>query len=114
MPMTTEDLMTQRRSDSTAAERTVLALEDIAAHLQGLVSSFQCSRAHCPKDEAESASLDNWENEGGDLGTKTEIPPGIERGQSEFFLVGPYRYTSLNDAIAQLRRQQVAERKQAG
>lgn len=114
MPLTNEEILVQRRSDSTVAERMVLALEEMADHLQLLTSSCQHLRANGLTAEAESADLDNWENEGGDLGMKAQVPPGIERRQSEFFLVGPYRYTSLDDAIAQLRRQQVAGRKQSG
>lgn len=98
------DVATQRRGDSTTAERMVLALEEIAETLQVLAGFYQPEPKRENTSHEECAHLDNWENEGGKVETDAGLPSGIQRFQHDTFIVGHYRYTNLNDAIAQLRR----------
>lgn len=104
MPMDFADNSQRRRGDSTTAERMVLALEEIAEHLKVLALSHQSAPAPANAAEADCAPLDNWENEGGTAGSAVPMPKGIVRLQNDVFVVGPYRYTSMVDAVAQLKR----------
>jgi hypothetical protein len=62
------------------------------------------------ESEAESRNSQNleskegWENEGGSLGSPSSIPSGVTRHTEEIFTVGPYRYTNLADAAAEVER----------
>ena len=49
----------------------------------------------------------SWESEGGALAqpASPEIPEGILAVTVTHYRVGPYKYTSLADAMAQYRRQ---------
>tara|TARA_R110002167_G_scaffold257311_5_gene463760 strand:- start:358 stop:576 length:219 start_codon:yes stop_codon:yes gene_type:complete len=48
-----------------------------------------------------------WENEGGALspGNPSALPDGVIAIPVTHYRVGPYRYTNLDDAMAQYRRQ---------
>ncbi len=54
-----------------------------------------------------SAGADAWENEGGAprQTVATALPDGITAVAETHYRVGPYRYTNLNDALAELGRQ---------
>lgn len=104
MTSQTSDATMQSRGDSTTAERMVLALEEIAAHLHILAMSNLPEPERENTAEVERARLDNWENEGGKIKVDAGLPNGIKRLQYDIFVVGPYRYTNLADAIAQLGR----------
>lgn len=98
------DISKQRRGDLTIAERMVLALEEIAEHLQVFALSHQPEPDRGSTSEVDCARLDNWENEGGKVEIDTSLPSGIKRLHFDVFVVGPYRYTNVGDAIAQLGR----------
>ena len=113
MPIGIADVSWQRRSDSTTTERMVLALETIAGHLQALAVSRQPELELGNTVDMNSAPLDNWENEGGKVGIAAGLPSGIKRLQHDIFVVGPYRYTNVADAIAQLGRTNARSRAQS-
>lgn len=54
-----------------------------------------------------SAGADAWENEGGTprQAAATSLPDGITAVAATHYSVGPYRYTNLDDALAELGRQ---------
>jgi hypothetical protein len=104
------DATKQRRGDSTTAERMVLALEEIAEHLQVLARSYQPEPERENSAQVKCGRLDSWENEGGKVGADAGLPSGIERLQHDTFVVGPYRYTNVDDAIAQLGRTNACSR----
>jgi len=104
MPLTVEDILAQRRRDSTVAERMVLALEDIAAHLKSLQIHFLQDAGGERAAAVESDPVGEGESEGVKPHEDAGLPPGVERRATEFFMVGPYRYTRLDDALAQARR----------
>ncbi len=82
----------------------VLALEEIAEHLETSALSNRPEPERANTAEMDRARLDNWENEGGKIKVDADLPNGIKRLQYDIFVVGPYRYTNLADAIAQLGR----------
>lgn len=82
----------------------VLALEEIAEHLETLALSNRPGPKRESTAEMDRARLDNWENEGGMIKADPLLPNGIQRLQYDIFIVGPYRYTNLADAIAQIDR----------
>ncbi len=52
------------------------------------------------------AGTKEWENEGGQiLPAVPRLPDGIVAVTVTHYLVGPYRYTGLDDALAEHRRQ---------
>lgn len=53
------------------------------------------------------AAADVWENEGGPprQAAATALPDGITAVAETHYRVGPYRYTNLDDALAELGRQ---------
>lgn len=104
MPSKTAGFSKQLRGDLTTAERMVFALDEIAKHLQMLTLSNLAEPERENALEVDRARLNNWENEGGKVATDVGLPHGIQRLQYDIFVVGPYRYTSLADAIAQLGR----------
>jgi hypothetical protein len=54
----------------------------------------------------ERTATDGWENEGGTTDAPIpQLPDGIVAVTTTHYSVGPYRYTSLNDALAEHRRQ---------
>jgi hypothetical protein len=54
----------------------------------------------------EPTATDEWENEGGTTHTPIpQLPEGIVVVTATHYMVGPYRYTSLEDALAEHRRQ---------
>lgn len=104
MTSQTSNATKQRRGDSTTAERMILALEEIAGHLEMLALSNRPGPERESIAEMDRARLDNWENEGGKIKADAGFPNGIKRLQYDIFVVGPYRYTNLADANAQLGR----------
>jgi hypothetical protein len=58
-----------------------------------------------PAPAARGRALRAWENEGGRL-APPQPSPGIAVSQIAQYQVGPYRYTDLACAEAELRRQQ--------
>jgi hypothetical protein len=58
------------------------------------------------QSSGESTATDEWENEGGTtLAQIPQLPDGIVVVTATHYIVGPYRYTSLEDALAEHRRQ---------
>lgn len=54
----------------------------------------------------EPTATDEWENEGGTARAPIpQLPDGIVAVAATHYIVGPYRYTSLDDAFAEHRRQ---------
>ena len=65
-------------------------------------------------DEAPSGktqAANEWENEGGSVKPipSPVLPEGITAMTVTQYRVGPYRYSSLEDALAELRRQSKSE-----
>ena len=58
-----------------------------------------------PAPAGRAGALRVWENEGGRLASP-QPSPGIAVSQTAQYQVGPYRYTDLACAEAELRRQQ--------
>lgn len=58
--------------------------------------------------DADQPKIRDWENEGGSLkpGSPTPLPEGIIVATSVHYLVGPYSYSRLEDALAEHGRQQ--------
>jgi hypothetical protein len=61
-----------------------------------------------PTAPAQRQALREWESEGGSLAAPAapQPSPGIEVTTTAQYRVGPYRYTDLASAEAELRRQQ--------
>jgi hypothetical protein len=91
----------------------VLALEKIAEHLQAFAVPQQPELEGGKTVDMNSAPMDNWENEGGKVGTAAGLPSGIKRLQHDIFVVRPYRYNNVDDAIAQLGRTNARSRAQS-
>lgn len=109
MPNTLEDIIAQSRACSTNEEREVLALEAIADHIRLLVEILNIN----PSDSRSSSEVENRdlraaassENESGGLNTDSVEMLGIKRSVINQFEIGGYRYTNLDDAIAEAKRQ---------
>ena len=107
-----ENGMANSRHSMTMPERQIVALERISDQLALLAADMlhapelQDLDETTPAVEAPRKSLKQWENEGGSLSeTSPDIPEGIIRKRMDCYLVGSYRYTDLEAAIAELRRQ---------
>lgn len=57
--------------------------------------------------DPDQPKIREWENEGGSLkpGSPTPLPEGIIAVTSLHYLVGPYSYSRLEDALAEHGRQ---------
>jgi len=63
---------------------------------------------HFPAAHQMRDDFDDWENEGDPLPEPSQLQElGITRTLVESFSVGRYRYTKLEDAMAQANRQRV-------
>lgn len=65
-----------------------------------------------PEAQSSKAQTTNeWENEGGSATPipSPVLPEGVTAVTITQYRVGPYRYTSLDDALAEHRRQSEAE-----
>ena len=104
------DKSCNERLNKTSQERKILALEMIADELLLI-----CRQLEIMTDRsAETRSM----NGSGDVAAPIQAPQdlmqdenGMVRGCIETFSVGPYRYTELENALAQIRRSRsVAEK----
>ena len=107
-----ENGMANSRHSMTMPERQIVALERISDQLALLAAEvlhapeLQDPGETTPPVEAPREPLTQWENEGGRLSeTSPDIPEGIIRKRMDCYLVGSYRYTDLEAAIAELQRQ---------
>lgn len=58
-----------------------------------------------PEPVARRTTTECWEYEGGRIAPEALAEPlGVVRHTAETFSVGDYRYTNLDDAVAQARR----------
>ena len=58
------------------------------------------------KPHPETPATRQWENEGGSMGSRpAPLPEGILAVSVTHYRVGPYTYTSLDDALAEHKRQ---------
>lgn len=58
-----------------------------------------------PQPVAGRTTTESWENEGGRIAPEALAESlGVVRHTAETFSVGDYRYTNLDDAVAQARR----------
>lgn len=112
MPKTPEQTLAETRSYSTDDERKVLALEAIADQLKLLVSVLNrnCDSILDESTRAKDGDVraaGAWENEGGSLARETVDSLGIRHSVVDQFEIGGYRYSKLEDAIAEARRERV-------
>lgn len=102
------------RKSMSVEGRTVVALERISDQLSliaGKVSRWPAASSEAKVSRrstgATKAEKCTWENEGGSVAASPELlPEGITRTLVARYQVGPYRYTDLDTAIAELRRRQ--------
>ena len=104
-----EKTLAETRSYSTDEERKVLALEAIADQMKLLVSVWNrnCDPILDKGTRAKDGDLSDagaWENEGGSLATNTMDSLGIRHSAIDHFEVNGYRYSKLEDAIAEAKR----------
>ena len=104
MTFKTADISMQHGGGRAITEHMVLALEEMAERLQALALANRQDLNRESGAAADCARLDNWENEGGTIGRDAGLAQGIQRLHQDIFVVGPYRYTRLDDALAQLGR----------
>jgi len=108
MSHTTADILAGTRSRSTDAERTVLALEAIADQLQMLVAALNPVGEHAKErdlgaSDGDARAAGRWENEGGSLILDKMAALGITQRTTDQFEIRGYRYSKLEDAIAEAR-----------
>ena len=96
----TSDRLHDEKPHYTSQERQTLALEMIADELLLICGQLEiiAARGCKARDGASEPPLDDVND------VPHESENGIVRGAIETFSVGLYRYTSLEDAKAQLRR----------
>ncbi|MBV1688421.1 hypothetical protein KRR38_12230 [Novosphingobium sp. G106] len=105
-----ENMLAQSRAYGTSEEREVLALESIADQLRLLVelgtraANSEVSRGTAEVARADAADKRAWENEGGSLDKGLGASLGIKHSATAQFETGGYRYTKLEDAVAQAKR----------
>lgn len=115
MANTPEQNLAERRSYSTNEERKVLALEAIADQMRLLVEVLQPATDPARADGALARKRDQcaagaWENEGGSLAVSTANSLGIKHSVVDQFEIGGYRYSNLDDAVAEAKRALERER----
>jgi hypothetical protein len=103
--------MQLRRAGLTFKEREILALERISDQLAflaqslGMVPNAQIAKSGVPEAKDEASGTGALDTVNG-----AESPAdGIERVDATSYLVGKYRYTDLNHAMAELRRQKTGD-----
>lgn len=104
-----EQTTAETRSYSTNEERRVLALEAIADQMRLLVEVLRPVSDPAPGDSAQAKYRDvravgAWENEGGSLAAETMASLGIKHRVIDQFEIAGYRYSKLEDAIAEAKR----------
>lgn len=109
MANTPEQTLAETRSYSTDEERKVLALEAIADQMRLLVEVLTPVRDPTLGNSAQTKDRDSrgtgdWENEGGSLAADTADSLGIRHRVVDQFEIGGYRYSKLEDAIAEAKR----------
>ena len=71
--------------------------------LKGITDTMDQSDA---KPHPETPATRQWENEGGSMNSRgASLPEGISAVSVTHYRVGSYTYTSLDDALAENRRQ---------
>jgi hypothetical protein len=104
-----EQTLAETRAYSTDEERKVLALEAIADQLRLLVEVLRPVAHPGSTDSASANDRDlraagSWENEGGSLAVDTADSFGIKHSVIDQFEIGGYRYSKLDDALAEAKR----------
>lgn len=115
MANTPEQNLAESRSYSTNEERKVLALEAIADQMRLLVEVLRPATDPAPADGALARERDlcaagAWENEVGSLAVDTANSLGIKHSVVDQFEIGGYRYSNLDDAVAEAKRALERER----
>jgi hypothetical protein len=106
MPDTPEAAVARSRARCTDEERLVLALETIADQMRLLVAVMKPIRVpeDTPTVDGRPDPSAAWENERGSLADQPAGSLGIKHTLIDQYEVGEYRYTKLDDAIAQAER----------
>lgn len=99
------------RHSMTMAERQIIALERISDQLallaREILNSPDLQSPDGTTAETEAAQMPAEDSESENAGLpdpSPDIPEGIIRKRLDCYLVGAYRYTDLDSAIAELRR----------
>lgn len=109
MTNTRPQTLAETRSYSTDEERTVLALETIADQLRSLVEVSRPVTDPEPTNEPAAIdpalrSAESWENEGASLSVDIANSYGIKHSVIDQYEIGGYRYSKLEDAVAEAKR----------
>jgi hypothetical protein len=105
--------LTQERHLATTEERTVLALEMIADHLETISRAFvhiddvregDATFEGIAATGGDRGVADGWDGENEFVGPESRKARAIKRTLVEHFSVGGYDYTNLAHAIAEAKR----------
>lgn len=108
MPILTADQLHDERLLNTTQERQVLALEMIADQLAAIGHQLEGIRTGEMRASDSPVAPSPKAMEVGKGSVAPEINKAVTRHMIEVFSVGPYRYTMLDDALAQAARAALA------